>query len=289
MAAPTRHSSIFHNMWEGVKTGSAIMLAQTPLVTALNRTSVVSCFRNLPMLQAVRHIFQGKEDLPKGPSATHFFKGVSGHLMKETARLGFKASGLVLKPQIDHHFAGDPSGKLKSDLIFAGGLSVAEMAINPADTVRTMWQASGKLKEVEKGKLTAHLYKGSVANGLRQFGIWLGFPASERTWSKVVDETTSLDSHSVTGIAVKSFPQSAQITAPVWVFERVKNELQYHPEWDKTEKKSSRYLRAFHHITKTQGWRGLFRGFGSKTLSNAILVVGSDYLLEQGRKIRKDL
>lgn len=285
MTTPSQQSGIFQNMWEGIQIGGVIMLAQTPFVTGFNRISVVSCYRNLPMMESAKQIFQGTADSVKEPSMRHFLKGVSGHLVKESARLIFKASALVLKPQMDSYFG--PSGKLKSDASFAGGLSVAEMAINPADTLRTMWQADKQLKQVKKEKILSHLYKGSAANGVRQFGIWLGFPASERIWSKVVEETTSIDPHSISGIGLKCIPQSIQITVPVWIFERVKNELQYHPKLNETRKNSSHYMTAFKHIIHTQGWLGIFRGITSKIGSIAILVIGADYLLEEGRRGQK--
>lgn len=260
------------------------MLLQTPILTGLNRISVVCCFHNLSMAQSIDEIYQGKVDGLKKPSSIHFLKGISGHLTKEVSRLGFKTFGLLGKPSLDRHFQNDPSGKIKSDFLFAGGLSLAEMMINPADTVRTMWQAGEKLNHIEKGKVLSHLYKGAGANGIRQFGTWLGFPLSERFWTQVVETNTSINPHDISGIALKAIPQSFQVTTPVWIFERLKNELQYHPNLNNTGQKNSRYLAAFNHILRTQGWAGFCRGFISKVGSNAILVIGADYLLEQGRK-----
>ncbi|MBF8263564.1 MAG: hypothetical protein HW387_1229 [Parachlamydiales bacterium] len=281
----TPSSGIFHDMWKGIQTGSAIMLAQTPLVTSLNRISVVSCRYDLSMLESAKQIFQGTIDAAGKPSAKHFLKGISGHLVKESARLGFKASGIVLKPRVDSYLQESPSGKLKSDLIFAVSLSMAEMLINPADTLRTMWQANEKVNQVKKNNLFSHLYKGAAANGARQFGIWLGFPLSERVWSKAVEDTTSIDPYSISGIVAKSFPQSFQVTAPVWFLERLKNELQYCPNLHATG--ATRYSSAFKQIIHQQGWNGFFRGFMPKLWSNTILVIGADYLLEQGRKAQK--
>ena len=288
MANPIQQSSqppsdMLRRAQDGIIIGGKIMLLQTPILTALNRVSVVCCYRNLSAARSVQEIYLGKVD-GLNPSSIHFLKGVSGHLAKEISRLGFKTFGLMGKPSLDRHFHNKPSGKIKSDLIFAGGLSLAEMLINPADTVRTMWQAGEKLSLIEKGKVLSHLYKGSGANGLRQFGTWLGFPLSERVWTKVVEKTTSVDPHDISGIALKAIPQSLQVTTPIWVFERLKNELQYHPSLNKIEKRSSRYMAAFSHILRTQGWAGFYRGFVPKVGSNALLVIGADYLLEQGRK-----
>lgn len=266
----------------GISQGVAIMLWQTPVVTGLNRVSVVSCYKNIPMVKSINQIYQGSVDSAKSPSIKHFLRGISGHLTKEIVRVSFKASGIVMKPSMDEYFRNDIWGKIKSDLIFSGSLSVAEMLINPADTVRTMWQAGEKVSDIPKGKIFSHLYKGSGANGLRQFGTWLGFPTSERIWSKILNDTTSLDSHSIVGIAVKSFPQSLQITTPIWIFERLKNELQYHPDLMRDTTKR-RYVCAFNHIRSNQGWVGFVRGFMPKVWSNYILVIGANYLLELGR------
>lgn len=260
------------------------MLAQTPFVTPLNRISVVSCYLNLSMKESAKKIFHGKVDLVHQCSLRHFFRGVSGHLFKETARLAGKSTGLVLKPQLDSHFGKSLSGKLKSDALFAGSLSSWEMVINPADTLRTMWQAGEKLRQVEKGKRLSHLYKGSLGNGFRQLGIWLLFPGSERLWSTITEKMTPLDPHTISGIAVKAFPQSFHITAPIWIFERLKNELQYHPALHQSATSyKSLYLTAFRSILQRQGWQGFLRGLMPKVGVNTILVIGADYLLERGR------
>ena len=285
--SPQSASDMFRRAQNGLIIGGKIMLLQTPVVIGLNRVSVVCCYLDLPTKKSIQAIYLGEVDGLKKSSLIHFSKGISGHLAKEISRLGFKTFGLLGKPSLDRHFQSDPSGKVKSDLIFAGGLSLAEMLINPADTVRTVWQAGESLSLIEKGKVFSHLYKGAGANGIRQFGTWLGFPLSERVWTKVVEENTSVDPHSLSGIALKAVPQSFQVTTPVWGFERLKNELQYHPTLNKTENRSSRYMVAFNHILRTQGWAGFCRGFIPKVGSNAILVVGADYLLEQGRKAQK--
>lgn len=280
-------AEMFRRAQNGLIVGGKIMLLQTPFVTSLNRISVVSCYSNLSAMRSAKAIYRGEVDGYKKPSVIHFSKGVSGHVFKEVSRLGFKTYALVHKAFLDAHFQNNPKGKIKSDLIFAGGLSLGEMLINPADTLRTMWQAGEKLSHIEKGKKFFHLYKGAGANGVRQFGIWVGYPFSERVWTKVVEEITSIDPHELTGIALKSIPQSFQITTPVWLFERVKNELQYHPKLNQTEKRTSRYIAAFNHILRTQGWGGFCRGFIPKVWGNALLVIGADYLLEQGRKAQK--
>jgi len=69
-------------MWNSIQTGAAIMLAQTPAVTAFNRISVVSCHDDLTMREAARRIFRGTIDSATQPSMRHFLKGVSGHLAK---------------------------------------------------------------------------------------------------------------------------------------------------------------------------------------------------------------
>ncbi len=267
-------------------TGTGLMLAQTPIVTSLNRVSVICCYSNVSMLESISQIYSGKADgIPKN-SSLHFLKGISGHLTKETVRVGYKVNGIIIKPQIDQYFQSQPLATMKADLTFAGSLALAEMAINPADTLRTMWQAGEKMSSIPKGNLLSHLYKGSTANGLRQFGTWLGFPVSERVWSNVLENYSSLDPHLMSGIIIKSFPQSFQITGPVWIFERLKNELQYHVKLDHPYKRFH-YTQVLKHILDQQGCVGLTRGFMPKVLSNWVLIIGANYLLEQGRAIQK--
>lgn len=275
-------NTIYSKVLTGISQGSVIMLCQTPIVTSLNRISVVCCYKNVPMFDSIKQIYKGSVDKAVAPSPKHFLRGISGHLTKETARISFKTSGIVLKPSLDEYFKDVPFGKIKSDVIFSGGLASAEMLINPADTIRTMWQAGEKIRDLPKGRVLSHLYKGSGANGLRQFGTWLGFPLADRIWSKAIDASTSLDSRSITGITVKSLPESFQITAPIWIFERLKNELQYHPDLVKSTTKH-RYTYVFNYIRSDQGWTGFVRGFMPKVLSNYILIIGANYLLELGR------
>lgn len=277
----------FHNLFNAISYGTLVMLAQTPFVTSFNRVSVVSCYSNLSTIEAAKRIYQGKTDFLNRPSAKHFFRGVSGHLTKETARLGFKSTGLYMKPYLESYFLNEPSGKLKSDLAFAGGLSLAEILINPADTLRTMWQAGKKLSDVDKGKKITHLYKGAGANGLRQFGTWYVYTRYNDDWAQYMRDNTRFDPRSIEGIVAGAFPQSVHFTAIVWSVERLKNELQYHPRIQK--EKRPRYLSAFQHIKATQGMIGLWRGFVPKVLGNTFLVIGSNVVLEQGRRAKEKL
>ncbi len=274
-------SGIFHDMRKGVQTGALIMMAQTPIVTSFNRVSVVCCRYNLTMQESIRQIFRGTIDNAPKPSIKHFLKGVSGHLAKEFARIVFRGPAFVLKPRVDHYFKDSSFGKMKSDLLFATALSGTEIFIHPADTLRTMWQANEKISFRKKG-IISHLYKGALASGARQFGIWIGFPFSERVWSKVIEDKTRLDSHSISGILIKSLPQSIQVTASIWIFERLKNELQYRPILNNEGKKNS-YAKTFEEILQRQGWRGLIRGFMPKVWSGTVVVIGANYLIEQGR------
>jgi hypothetical protein len=275
-------SELAKDVFSGIKTAGGLMLIQAPVITSFNRISVVCCRYDLTTIQAVQNIFHGKIDGEKGSSLKHFTKGISGHLTKETARLIFKSSGIVLKPRVDEKFKHKPFGKLKSDLFFASSLAFSEMLINPFDTIRTMWQANENIKDIPKGKLISHLYKGAIANGMKQFGLWFGFPLSERVWSHVLEKTTNIDPHSICGIFVKAIPQSIQISAPVWLLERVKNELQYKTQLQYQD--GSRYKTAVRNIFLQQGLKGFIRGYPSKILSTSCLVIGADYLLERVRK-----
>jgi hypothetical protein len=275
-------SEIVSDVFCGIKTAGSLMLIQSPVVTSFNRISVVCCRYDLTTIQSVRKIFHGKIDGENRSSLKHFTKGMSGHLAKEAARLIFKSSGIVLNPRIDEKWKHLPFGKLKSDLFFASALACSEMLINPFDTVRTMWQANEKIRDIPKGKRMSHLYKGAFANGTKQFGLWFGFPLSERVWSHVLEKTTNIDPHSILGIFMKAIPQSIQMSAPVWLLERVKNELQYKTQLHYED--GSRYKTAICNIFRQQGVKGFVRGYPPKILSTSCLVIGADYLLERGRK-----
>ena len=283
------HNSVCNELCGAVLKGTGLMAVQSVPVIPLNRVSVVSCKENLSMIGAVGKIYQGKADLRSSstklmPSFKYFYTGASGHFAKELSRVWFKASGLFMKPRLEKYFEGSSLEKLKADISFAGLLSLAEMAINPADTLRTMWQAGKKFGDVPKGKKISHLYKGSSANGVRQFGTWYIFSRYNDRWSTALESHTSLDPHSISGIVAKALPQAFQITATVWGFERIKNEAQYHLTLTDQNKGVSRYVTAFEHIIASQGWSGLLRGFVPKALSNTVLVIGANYVIEQGRK-----
>lgn len=276
-----QQSYFYSKVMNGIQQGVGIMFLQTPAVTAFNRISVVSCCYNLSTAESIRQIYQGSIDGQKNASIKHFMRGVSGHLIKETARVGFKSCGLVMKPSLDQFFKDSPFGQVKSDLIFSGSLSVAEALINPADTLRTMWQAGESFAAIPKRKVLSHLYKGAAANATRQFGIWLQFPFSERYWSRIFKDYTLIDPNSPLGIVLKSAPQAVQISSPVWIFERLKNELQYHPS---SIKPKTRYGYAWKTIVQNQGYKGFMRGFVSKVGTYYVLVIGANYMLQLGKK-----
>ncbi|MBS3903850.1 MAG: hypothetical protein KGZ39_00805 [Simkania sp.] len=283
-------TSPFSKSLAALRNGAVIMAAQALPVTALNRVSVVCCHDDLPARKACQKIFSGQVD-HSTPSMRHFGKGLTGHLVKESSRLLYKVGGLaLLKPRLEREFqaTSTPYGTLKASLVFSGALACAEITINPADTWRTVLQSGKTIKaSLKPGQSAlAHLYAGSAANGIRQFGTWWIFSMTESVCNKIVKKTTDLDPHALPGMIAKSWPQAAILTSGVYLFERVKNELQYRPflreEANKT--KDSCYAVAIKHIQKTQGYRGFMRGFAAKTWSNAILVFGANLLLEQGRR-----
>ncbi len=164
------------------------------------------------------------------------------------------------------------------------------MAINPVDTLRTVWQAGNNVTaSLKPGQsLARHLYAGSLGNGARQFFTWFCYAYTVKVSTDVMKSTTNVDPHSITGIFLRSYPQSFGLTTSVYLFERLKNELQYHPSLREKamENRSYRYFTAFKHVIQTQGWRGMARGFYPKVLSNAVLIFGANILFEQGRKRR---
>lgn len=273
---------ISDKMRRGWIAGETIMIAQAPFVSALNRISVICARYNLSMGASGAQIFHGTFDQAP-PSSLHFLKAFKEHLAKEQLRLVFKTMGLVKKPEMDQYFGSTRMGMILSDISLASVTALGEMAIQPVDTLRTMKYGTTLLSSVKTGTRIAHLYKGSAASGATQFGLWVGYPLSERFWTRIVDQHTSVGSHSLTGMALTSLPQSLQITLPIWLPLRLKYELQYKPDLLDPHNPTSRYTQAFRHIVETQGYPGILRGLIPRVWSNAILVVGANYLLNLGR------
>jgi hypothetical protein len=276
----TLSSKMLQDACHGICVGWSIACAQAVPLAPLNRISVVASRYDLSSIEATKRIFHGTVD-QQTASWQLFYKGGSWHLGKELARVVFKGTALVLKPQLDTHFKDAPFGKLKADFIFAGGQALGEMLLQPIDTVRVMRQAGEKLGKSNRLALFTHLYKGASANGFRLFGVWMVYPHSERYWSDVLEKRTSIDPHAGIGLAIKAAPQALEFTAPVWLLERLARELQYRPNLATVGR--ARYLVAFQQIVNTQGWAGLLRGFLPKVCSNTILATGSNWLLEKGR------
>jgi hypothetical protein len=249
------------------------MLAQAPAVAGLNRISVVSCAQDLPSVKAAQAIYTGVVDAAPRPSPRYFLRGLSGHLMKETCRLMFRAPLLVAKPKMD-----ETIGCGRSDLAYAGLIVAGEMIVHPFDTMRVMWQAGQRLCAIQGSKFL-HLYKGAAANGAKQFITSLMYPSSERLSSQAVRQWTPLDPDSVAGIALKAPAQSLFLTSLVWGPERVKNELQY-----RLTAQRFGYWNGLRCILTTQGPRGFLRGFAPKWAANSFIIAGANILLAKGRE-----
>ncbi|MBS0625953.1 MAG: hypothetical protein JSS32_07880 [Verrucomicrobia bacterium] len=287
MSVQPTQPSMSQKMWNGFLLGTQVMVVQTPLLNALNRVSAICCRDNISMWRAIDWIHEGAIDGMRKRSIAHFGVGMGAHLFRETNRVFFKSMGLLFKPTLDEHFRNSPYGKQKADWAFSGSLAVAEIAINPADTLRIMWQANENLSMVRKGERISHLYKGAGANGVKQLGVWLLYSKSERYWSRVVVDLTGLDPGSPAGIALKSLPMSLHIGVPVWVFERLKNVLQMNPSLMHHTNTKYRYVAAWRQVLGTQGAKGLLRGLAAKTLYTAFQAMGANYMLEEARKAQK--
>ena len=261
--------------------GFLIMGLQTPFVNPLNRISIVSSNTGFSSLKATKEIISGRIDNPTNPKSSfwNLHKGISGHLAKEIPRLSFKPFGaVILKPKIDEAF---PSSPLKSSLVFASMMSLMEMVINPFDTIRVRLQAGQPLKTLFPQPIK-QLYAGSLGNGARQFGTWGVFNFSGAHLDRFFSTLTTLDTKSFDGMATKSLIQAALLTTTVYpTFERLKNELQYNLSLKKVT--SSLYKTTFTNIITKHGVIGLTHGLLPKIFSNAILVYGFNWLVENGK------
>ncbi len=269
--------------------GAPLMLFSAPIVNSCNRISVVECHNGCSSRRAIQQIYQGTVDLKKNPSLWHFQRGLGAHLAKEIPRLTFKPIGLMwLKPELDDHYRKQGrAGDIKASLIFSGALSACEIAINPVDTCRTVWQSGQKVKNlVGVGQsLGTRLYAGSLGNGVRQFSIWMGYSAADRLCNEKLEQH-GYDIYSLKGISIKALPESFLFTLPAWLPERIKNELQYRPHLIEKAKANhrSRYSMSVEYIYRTQGIQGFCRGFLPKVCGNGVLVAGANILVALRQK-----
>jgi hypothetical protein len=268
----TSTANIIHALtWGGLMT-----LATAPVINLFNCASVMGSRYNLTGKALFNKIYSG--DLPihqsNGASYWNFFAGVRPHLVKEFSRIGFKAPGLAiympwLQTQYSPHVATQ---------IYAISMSMAEVAINPADTWRVVRQSGDPLV-----KSITHLYKGALLNGLRQYGIWASVGYNNMLFDPVL-EYYQIDPYGPLGIAIKAHPQAAINVGCVYPIERVKNELQFG-----TLPQKSGLRDAIAHIYQTQGVVGFFRGFVIKTPGAAVQHAAALTLMAWGkRRIDKD-
>ncbi len=143
--------------------------------------------------------------------------------------------------------------------------------------------------QIPKLHTLRNLYGGALATGVRQFGYWEGYSISEQAANHLLETFTSINPHAPEGIIVKSWPQSLFLTTPIYIFQRLINELQYSPNLaiQAREQKKRRYTVVLQDIISNQGKKGLFKGFFAKVASNSILILGVSILLEQGRSALK--
>jgi hypothetical protein len=282
MTSATSSRIFTDEFWDRLPTGIEIMLAQAVPANFCNQLSVHCCHHRVGTLHALRGIFSPRFSVERAT------KGLKPHTIKEGLRVGAKVLAAVHQHTITRQFPDTPLGRFFADVTFSGSLMAFEMFINPADTKRTMSQADQSLKTVTQGHprqkinraLIAHLYRGSLANGLRQGGIWYGYRPAERFWSRIVKDHTPFDPSALSGITARTLPISIQILTPVWILELVKNRLQNNPALYHTTD-GSRYLKALRDIYTEKGWRGLTYGYPPKIGNVCILVIGFLWLGRQ--------
>ncbi len=284
----TGKTSFYPQAMQACLLGGKVMLLSAVPVNACNLVSVVCCHDNLTSRQAIWKIYSGK--VHRGsPSCGHFLTGMSGHMLKEFPRLFIKVGVLTFaKPGFEQYFRDreDANATLKTAIIVSLLWGAGEAMINPFDTARTMWQSGKGVREsLQPGQsLVSHLYAGSLANGLRQAAtVWM-FSYSELAANRCM-EATPIDPHSLAGAIIKSPIQGVLTTAAVYLPERLKNVLQFHPyvREQAHQARGSSYLAALGHITTHQGLRGLARGMIPKTWSITLMTAGANYLVELGR------
>lgn len=284
--------NIHETIRDAVLMNSGFTLALNHPNTALNRISVVGCYLGKSVPESILTIYRGEmeEDENKKRSVKHFVRGWKGVLLKESIRtLTIKPVSLVLKPIMEDYFEVKTSriGKIKSDLTFASFVSAWEMVCNPPATLITMWQAQKKLRDIQKKLWLGQLYKGTLANGTKQFIIWYLFSWAERKSADLVGTYTPLDPRSIPGIVAKSIPQAFLVIPPVWIFYRTAFELQYRPELflvQPQQNQNLRYLNVIKHIYKTQRSIGYVRGLSPALVKSILQATSVNSVLELGRR-----
>lgn len=283
-----RASSYYPRVIEAVRLGGEITLFTAVPVNAFNLISLVCCDRNLTTEEAVRQIYRGKvHNVP--PSVGNFTTGLGRYLGKECPRIFIKVGVLTFaKPYFEQYFhdKNDAYQAFKTAALVAVLWGIGEGLINPLDMLRTVkYQGKEVRASLPSGlSLARYLYAGSMANALRQAGTVALFSYTESTANRCV-EAVSIDSHSKTGIILKSPIQGALITAGVYLPERLKNVLQVRPEVavQAQQSKISSYWAAGKNIFAEQGVFGILRGGFSRGLSITVLTAGANFMVDFGR------
>jgi hypothetical protein len=264
--------STFDNIKQAWILGGISAIATAPFINPFNRASIVASRYNLTGIAIFRSIYSGKLDKkkPQLPGCSNFLVGIGPHLIKENIRcLLFKAPGLgVYLPWLQTQYSPHMATQL-----YAISMSVAEIIINPVDTLRVALQAGDPITTS-----FLRLYKGALLNGVRQYGVWATVGYNNMLFDPVMSRH-GIDPYSFEGIAIKAYPQATINVGVVYFIERIKNELQFDTLPD-----NSRARDAARYIYQTQGWAGFFRGFLPKTPAAAIQHFAACSLIAWGKK-----
>jgi len=254
-----------NNIVEGVKLGTGMMLMQAPAVNFFNTVSVVACKKDLRGSAAYLDVYKGGNIHAPHASMLNFLCGMNAHLAKEAPRLLFKPAGLyTLKPILDVNF--NPQYAI---FLFAASLSLAEILVNPADSIRVQRQ-SGKPIDYSFSALS----KGSLGNGARQFLTWSIFGSVSKFVDEKILKPNQINPSSSTGLGINGIFVAMSLG---WIYpiERVKNEVQYMAA-------HQGYMATARSIYKRGGVSLFFCGVGPKILSNIIQATAASALVSMG-------
>lgn len=258
-------NSHLNQVLDGIKLGTGMMLMQAPVVNFFNNASVIACKKDLKWRQAYSEVYWRGASHSAYPSMLNFLCGIQAHLAKEAPRLLFKPAGLYsLKPWLDEHFS-----RQYAILLFASALSLAEILVNPADSIRVQRQSR---KPVDYSFKT--LRKGSLGNGTRQFFTWSLFSSVSGLVDENVLKPHKIDLSSPQAFAIKGILVATSLGL-IYPIERVKNEIQYSTN-------PGGYVGTARSIYRRGGVSLLFCGVGPKIISNAIQATGASALVAMG-------
>ncbi len=244
-------------------------LFPTPVINACHMVSVTCCRYNLPMLAAIKTIYNGNT-LSHQRTLRNFTIGLATDYAKEAGRYVGKIPILYyLQPYLERRIEGQHAPRL----LVSFSLACWEVAMLPLERIRTLKQSGQKVAS----HTIRYFYAGAAADSLRKPLTWVAFTESEALCNKILHHCSSIDPNTPLGIALKTYPQALLITLFLYPLQRVETAFQY-----STLGKNS-YATIIREIVRTQGLKGLWRGAIARSIGTSLATFIHNTILSAGR------